>query len=377
MPPVPQTKAAPAPNTRTVPALNRYRNPNQSAAFLALGALLAVFIALQSLLPLATAIKIGADEDFELSKAVLLNHGHKLYTEIWSDQPPLYTFVMAQLIQHVSHSILPARLLSVALAAVLLTSVFFLVRRTNGLLPATLATALLIGSPGFLELTSSSMQEIPALAPVIASLSLLHLAPHTKWRAAELASGLLFAIGLQMKLIGIVYSPLFVLILWLRHRAESKPLKTCAFSSLVLGLSAAAAFLSINALTGNPFLLQFQQSWGAHFAAAKSFEYGSPADRPYDWSVLLKNWDTTIPALLGLAILFWIFFRKPPTRSADWQSAVSPIGNRRAPRALPSPPTLLPGSEPREASWSARGKRVTERHAALDSPGATTLVHPS
>jgi len=52
-------------------------------------------------LPLRTAVKIGADEDFELSKATLRLHGYQLYTQIWDDQPPLDTFIITQLLTHV------------------------------------------------------------------------------------------------------------------------------------------------------------------------------------------------------------------------------------------------------------------------------------
>jgi hypothetical protein len=47
------------------------------------------------------------------------------------------------------------------------------------------------------------------------------------------------------------------------------------------------------------YLAHFRQSWTSHFGPQKSFEYGSPADHPFPWSLLLKNWDTTVPAAIG------------------------------------------------------------------------------
>ena len=52
-----------------------------------LGLLLGAFVLLQCFLPLGTAVKIGADEDFELSKATLCLKGYRLFTQIWCDQP--------------------------------------------------------------------------------------------------------------------------------------------------------------------------------------------------------------------------------------------------------------------------------------------------
>src|SRR5205814_889334 len=62
--------------------------------------LLLVFVLIQCLLPLRTAIKIGADEGFELGKATLCLNGYKLYTDIWNDQPPLHTFLITQVLKY-------------------------------------------------------------------------------------------------------------------------------------------------------------------------------------------------------------------------------------------------------------------------------------
>src|SRR5207253_7571957 len=81
------------------------RKAANTRAGLVLVALLALFVLIESFLPLASAIKIGADEDFELSKPVLCLHGYRLYSEVWNDQPPLYTFLITQLLRHVSRSV--------------------------------------------------------------------------------------------------------------------------------------------------------------------------------------------------------------------------------------------------------------------------------
>jgi hypothetical protein len=53
-------------------------------------------------------------------------------------------------------------------------------------------------------------------------------------------------------------------------------------------------------IDGGAFLKHFGQSWNSHFGAAKSYEYGSTAEHPYDWSVLVKNWDATVLAVVGV-----------------------------------------------------------------------------
>src|SRR5579872_2569364 len=99
-------------------------------------------------------------------------------------------------------------------------------------------------------------------------------------------AGILFGFALQMKLIGVVYLPLAGLILWFRADAKTmSPRSREAWASLIRQFFRAClvfvpsimiTFIALNVLTGNSLLLQFQQSWAAHFADAKSFEYGSP-----------------------------------------------------------------------------------------------------
>src|SRR5437870_3676266 len=76
-----------------------------SQASVVMAGLLSLFAVIQCWLPLKTAIQIGADEGFELAKATLCVNGYKLYTEVWNDQPPLHTFLVTQILTHVSPSI--------------------------------------------------------------------------------------------------------------------------------------------------------------------------------------------------------------------------------------------------------------------------------
>jgi len=272
--------------------------------FLILAILLVAFALIQCSLPLKTTIQIGADEGFELAKATLSLNGFKLYSEVWNDQPPLHTFLIAQMLEHLSPSILGPRLLTSLCTALLLISLFFIVLRLNGLLTAALTTGLLITSPGFIELSSSCMLEIPALAPAITALCLLLLCPLAKWPVAAIVSGVLFGLAFQIKLINVILLPLAALIVWQRHRAGGAPGITIGVSLTLLAASLAVSYVAADYLVdGGAYLRHFQQSWASHFGSTQSFEYGSPSDRPYDWSVLFKNWDTTIPAIVGVILL--------------------------------------------------------------------------
>jgi hypothetical protein len=110
---------------------------------LCLSVLLLLFGLAQCVLPLRTAVQIGADEGFEFAKVTLCAHGHELYTEVWNDQPPLHTFLVTQVVKHVSYSVLAARLVTTGFTVVLLGSLFFLIHRLAGLLVAATTVFLL------------------------------------------------------------------------------------------------------------------------------------------------------------------------------------------------------------------------------------------
>ena len=319
-------------------------------ATILLGVLLGTFVLLQCGLPLRTAIKIGADEDFELAKATLSLKGYHFYTEVWNDQPLLHTFLITQFLKRLSPSVLGPRLVTSAFAILLLTSLFFISLRISGLLVAALATGLLIVSPGFLELSSSCMVEVPGLAPAVAGMCVVLIGSRWRGHVADIVAGILFAVALQVKFIGLIYLPIAGLVLWLRHRetkpnaptpapskgGESRKVGTATNSvplpggarggfmdagegtattpsrffprSIVRSLlffaaSLGASFIVIQLLVGESSLwVELKQSWFSHFAATKSFEYGSPNDHPFEWAIFLKNWDTTTPALLGIVV---------------------------------------------------------------------------
>lgn len=267
----------------------------------ALGMVIFIFLLCQALLPLSTAIRIGGDEGFELSKALLCVKGHHLYSEIWNDQPPLHTFLLTQVLKHVSPSILYPRLLTTAFAILLLAALFLLAWRVNGLATAAIATALLVASPGFLSLASSCMLEIPALATAVAALSVLVNFRSDKWPSSELIAGAMFGLAMEIKLVPAVLLPLAGFIIWLNHSQRPTSIRqifrflSIFFTTLIFAFVAADWLIDRGA-----YLAHFKQSWISHFTPTKSFEYGSPADHPFDWKILLRNWDATIPAVLGI-----------------------------------------------------------------------------
>jgi hypothetical protein len=300
-------------------------------------ALILSFLAIESFVPMRTAVQIGADEGFELAKATLCVHGHRLYTEIWNDQPPLHTFLVTEILKHASGSVLGPRLLTVAFSVLLLIAVFSIVRQVSGPLAASLTTAMIIMSPGFIELSWSCMLEIPALATALGALALLfclkqgEVLPHplalpqerenwatnpsmmrrgvnwwqTEGMLGDGLAGAAFGLGLQMKLVPVIYLVLVAFVFWAQQREAKRGLVSIVTRLAAFGIVLVAAYVGSDLLIERgAYLTHFQQSWKSHFGAVTaSPEYGSPSEHPFDWRVLLKNWDVTVPAIIGVVVL--------------------------------------------------------------------------
>ncbi|HEU5124829.1 MAG TPA: glycosyltransferase family 39 protein [Verrucomicrobiae bacterium] len=254
------------------------------------------------MVPLGSSIKLGADEDFELSKTLLYIKGFNFYSQVWNDEPPLYPYLLAKALQCFSYSILSARLVTLAFSLALLAGLYWLLFYIRNLRTAVFASILLIAAPGFLELASSCMVEIPCIAPAVLAFAFLISCKRYVFPWAEICAGILFGLAQQMKVIAVIYLPLVVLLLWLKHRLQWRQM---IISTVLLGIATLGTFVGLNLITGCSLSLQIQQAWVSHFSGVKSFEYGSPSDRVFDWHLLIKNWDATLPALLGCGILIW------------------------------------------------------------------------
>jgi hypothetical protein len=294
--------------------------------------LLLAFLLLDSVLPLRTALKISADEDFEFAKVELCSKGYQLYTQIWDDQPPLYTFLLVQAAKTTSTSVLGMRELNVLFSLLLIVGLYCVVLNTGGKnqseeslaaggatwLAPFAAALFLLASPGFLELSCSCMPEIPSLAMVLMSFCVL-VSGRELNKGRLTSAGFIFGVALQLKLISLIYSPLVLLVLWLRlglKKPESIARKLRLWTIYIFGACAMLSFVLLNALTGSPLIIQLQQAWTSHFSAGKSLEYGSAADHRFDWSVPFKAWETLIPALMGFGLLLLRFNEHVRNKSA-------------------------------------------------------------
>ncbi len=170
--------------------------------------------------PFRGHFQLDLDEGGNLMKALLLQRGYGLYSEIWSDQPPLFTWLLAQVFRFGGLSPTLARLLVLVFAALLVWAGVQILRRVWGSLAAVLGLLFLILLPLMVKLSVSVMIGLPAIALALAAVYALvawHQVQQTIWL---LLAALLLALSVYTKLFTAFLAPVFALGLLLagRHR---------------------------------------------------------------------------------------------------------------------------------------------------------------
>ena len=89
---------------------------------------MAVTVLVFALLPLGTAFQFADDEGFEVIKPFMCLKGYKLYTEIWNDQPPLYTVLQTAMFRLFGPTMLVARLIAAGFGLLMIVAFYELVR---------------------------------------------------------------------------------------------------------------------------------------------------------------------------------------------------------------------------------------------------------
>jgi 4-amino-4-deoxy-L-arabinose transferase-like glycosyltransferase len=153
------------------------------------------------------------DEGLNVIKALLYSQNFALYSQIWNDQPPLFTIVLSKYFDLFGQSIFAARLLVLLFSALLVWSFFQTIRILLGTIPAAVAAFLLVTSWQFTRLSTSVMIGIPSLSLAMLSIYLLTLYKQQPRRLLLLLSGVVMGVSLQTKLFTAFLVPLMAVYL--------------------------------------------------------------------------------------------------------------------------------------------------------------------
>ncbi len=249
------------------------------------------------------AFEFSTDEGINLMKAALVNDGHPLYDQIWSDQPPLFTYAIAAALKVFPFKVGAARSVVLVFSLVLLLSAYHFVELAWGRLQALAGVALIFLSPLYLVLSNAVMVGLPAIA--FAMLSLLLLGKwHQERRWGWLAfSALVLGLSVLTKLFTGFLAPIFCLGLLAsgyRREQEKRWLQVLAptfawgaiFTVFTLGL--------VFILVGPGNLAQLIEP---HLAAARLtfFQENFPYEQ-INWH-LLQAWPFMALALVGALLV--------------------------------------------------------------------------
>ena len=261
---------------------------------------LAYFTLMLRFFPYWNSYWLYFDEGYNLMKAMLVMRGYNLYSQVWSDQPPLFTRLLAELFKVNGLSIYASRVLVLLFSCLMVWAVVQFLRLAWGALPAASGAVLLILLPHYPSLSAAALVGQPSLA--LAMVSLVGLAA---WHRRRLPAFLLlsaFALGASLlaKLFTIFLVPLFAggLLAAEVFTVNADRSWVRRLRPTLLWLAALASFTLVAGLllAGPTNLLQLVLP---HWEAAQATEY-PPNAQLYPITFYLQGaWAILLLALLG------------------------------------------------------------------------------
>ncbi len=238
--------------------------------------------------------EFDTDEGFNLAKAVLVGRGYGLYDEIWSDQPPIFTYLLSGLFAIIGPSVAAARGLVLFFAALTVWALYRIVRRQEGVLSAWLAFAVLGSGYVFQRLGVSVMIGLPAIA--FALLALDQALVERGGRIPRIvASGCLMGLALQTKLFTLAIVPA---VLWAVYLAADGGWRA-RLGRMALWAAATIAIAALFLAISQPSLVADLVLPHSADALGSAFRYQTGWDRL--WSLL--SGEPVYPGLAAAALV--------------------------------------------------------------------------
>jgi hypothetical protein len=188
-----------------------------------------------------SVFEFDPDEGNNLMKALLLQRGHAFITEIWSDQPPLFAYVLRYAFALFGPTVTVGRLVVLAFAGAAVFAAYDALRCVRGHVAGLAGALLLVTSTQFVQLSMSVMIGLPSIACMLLGVWALvryRISGRSSWLVA---SGTLMGLSVATKLFTAFLVPVYglVVLLWagaeaVRSRQESKK----ALAARVLGKGA-------------------------------------------------------------------------------------------------------------------------------------------
>lgn len=161
--------------------------------------------------PFREKLQFDTDEGLNLMRSMLVSLGHPLYNEVSSDQPPLFTQILALLFQITGFDVNPARFLVLLFSALLVWAGAQFLQLTSGRLAAILFLPLIVMTPRYLNLSVAVMIGIPSIALALASMLFVIVWHQTRRDFWLVLSGFMLSLSVLVKLFTGFVAPIFVI----------------------------------------------------------------------------------------------------------------------------------------------------------------------
>ena len=181
------------------------------------------------------------DEGLDAMKARLVLDGYSLYRDIWSDQPPLLTLLLATAFAVFGQSVLVGRVLVLLLSGLGLLAMGRIGRHLAGRPAALVMVVFMALMPHFHDLSRAILLSLPAIGVGLTALAAGFVYQSTGRPHWIAVSALLFGLGLLIKpVIAPLYLPLSAVVLLQADHGDvafKKRLRSwVGFSTMVAGL---------------------------------------------------------------------------------------------------------------------------------------------
>ena len=253
--------------------------------------------------PIKETFEYNPDEGNNAIKASLFLKGFPLYKEIWSDQPPLFTVILAFWLKFFGASVYHGRILVLLFSGLLLWSFYQTVKLKEGLNCALIACVFLALSSSFIRLSISIMLGLPSLSLAMLSIYFVTLYNKSNSKYLLALSGAFMALSLGVKFFTAFLVPIILLEIYLGRKKDldGKNSRRPLSASLLWLITATAVYSTITLLFFWPDLSLFaDQLFKPHLA-----ELGTPnKNLPVIYYMLAQDIDIALLALVGIAISF-------------------------------------------------------------------------
>ena len=247
--------------------------------------------------PFRYRFEFDPDEGINAIKAMLNIQGFQLFSDIWSDQPPLFTMLITLWFRVFGQSITAGRGLVLLFSASILWVTIQYLRQFFGDLHAIFGIFAIVFLPYYLVLSVSIMIGLPAITLALLSffgLALWHKFGDSKWLVL---SALALGFSIMMKLFTAILVPIILLGIlltgWMDYRHHRDWFKACKPLVIWLTLFSVATGSILIFVVKPEYVLQLTQ---VHLTAGESTLFKAYAENKT--LIFLSHIKDSLPVLI-------------------------------------------------------------------------------